>query len=83
MKMNLCTRYFYFLVYIIWFWWPSKQLSNTPLYINVGCIAICAVNMDGDIKGWIHLITLVWIVTYHRIMEDSLNLIFVLALWYG
>ncbi len=48
----------------------------------VGCIVICVVNMDGDIRGWIHLITLVWIVTYHIIMEDILILIFALALWY-
>lgn len=48
----------------------------------VGCIVICVVNMDGYIRGWIHLITLVWIVTYHIIMEDILILIFALALWY-
>jgi hypothetical protein len=39
----------------------------------VGCIVICVVNMDGDIRGWIHLITLVWIVTYHIIMEDKFD----------
>jgi hypothetical protein len=51
----------------------------------VGCIAICVVNMDGDVRGWIHLITLVWIVTYHRIMEDILILFltFALVLGYG